>query len=771
MKLNCLMFIVIIYQIMTCGMNTHQEIGYRAFSKFKNIYYKNIILRNADYFQPGTAFPDWGYLCNNDGGEYAHWPPFINNYVTYIKNEYKPTDAKYEQLVALLFGIESHQIADILWHWGKEAQGTDEQGFLHSMSHGASNCEDIWQYCHNIGDSGADYYLSYRGNLKKLSDDIWKIPTQDILNIYKMSGHDIPAVELEGCVELLYLASEFEWIISSMNLKKNEINASFLTDDLDMFYNGGLDDMTIGTIWKWENIIDMLEGRASEYKYKEVIKKEEILNLKKEKMNKLKKEILSEIFDFNIFKELFGMKTGNVNQILTITQDRNILENNKITIIELIKQRLFINQNIKLPPYYNYEDNKNEIIESTVPYSYFGKSFTFGDFNGDGLDDVAIGAPGFGDIQQGAVYIIYDHLNNIRNIDYEKPNFTGEFYSRFGYSLTTVDLNHDGIDDLVISAPTWGNNGSVDLNDYYPKDYIGKIYVYYGKKEGLDKPDVEILTKSNTEIFFNLGFFLGQADCNSDGYVDLLIGSPYAQQGGNKRGSAAVFTRLESSILSYYIEDAHFYFSGEKDYMEVGHSISCSNNTILVSAVSDRPNGLQSAGSVFGFDFKEKKLLFKLSSDKAQSRFGESISIKDNLVAIGAPSYVNNLDKDNIFDGAVFIYNLQSLINGDLSYRTKIQSTVSRSRMGKYVTFGENGIIYVGSPQFSHWLEIEEGRILAFKDIIKGEISDDKASEIYSSHTNGSRFGEKIIERNGKLFGSAPFTINEDFKGQLLIIN
>jgi hypothetical protein len=52
---------------------------------------------------------------------------------------------------------------------------------------------------------------------------------------------------------------------------------------------------------------------------------------------------------------------------------------------------------------------------------------------------------------------------------------------RFGFSLTTVDINHDSIDDLVVSAPTQGKGGSTPIDDYYAKKYYGRVYVYLGR--------------------------------------------------------------------------------------------------------------------------------------------------------------------------------------------------------------------------------------------------------------------------------------------------
>lgn len=99
--------------------------------------------------------------------------------------------------------------------------------------------------------------------------------------------------------------------------------------------------------------------------------------------------------------------------------------------------------------------------------------------------------------------------------------------------MSVVDLNKDGIDDLAVSAPSFGAKKYI---------YSGKVYVYFGKKnEGLkeNKADLEIYSEqdvleSDWQIEA-LGQYLSSGDVDGDGFDDLLIGCPYCGIYGKSR--------------------------------------------------------------------------------------------------------------------------------------------------------------------------------------------------------------------------------------------
>lgn len=88
-----------------------------------------------------------------------------------------------------------------------------------------------------------------------------------------------------------------------------------------------------------------------------------------------------------------------------------------------------------------------------------------GEFSGDNNDDVAVGMPK-GNNYTGKVVIFTDNLHNIANISGKQM---GE---QFGYSLATVDVNGDGLDDIIIGAPYYSSPKEKDRS--YNK---GRIYV------------------------------------------------------------------------------------------------------------------------------------------------------------------------------------------------------------------------------------------------------------------------------------------------------
>jgi hypothetical protein len=180
-----------------------------------------------------------------------------------------------------------------------------------------------------------------------------------------------------------------------------------------------------------------------------------------------------------------------------------------------------------------------------------------GDFNGDGITDLVVGAPydDDGGTDRGAVWILYMDGNGEvvqeRKISSSEGFFAGDLSNndRFGSSVDVAgDLNNDGVIDLVVGTPG-DDEGGTDR---------GAIWLLLLNANGTVQSEIKIANSlaglgdvlDNNDQFGSSVAAIG--DLNNDGIDDLVVGAPLDDDGGADFGACYVLFMNSSATLSSY---------------------------------------------------------------------------------------------------------------------------------------------------------------------------------------------------------------------------
>ncbi|XP_045442768.1 phosphatidylinositol-glycan-specific phospholipase D isoform X2 [Pipistrellus kuhlii] len=650
-----------------CGVSTHIEIGHRALEFLHlqegSVNYRQLLLEHRDAYQAGTVFPDAFYpgICQrgryHEVSESTHWTPFLNASVHYIRGRYPPPwDKDTEKLVAFLFGVTSHMVADVSWH----SLGI-EQGFLRTMA--AMDFHGSYSEAHPAGDFGGDVLSQFEFNFNYLARR-WYVPVEDLLGIYRtLYGRDaIPKHVIVECSYLQFLGMYGEVMAVSKLYPTFARKSPFLVEHFQDYFLGGLDDMAF-----WSTRIYRLTSHMLAHGTRDCSLPENPLFISCGGTRPRPPGSLAQrsTFQRNLTSALSAHAGRHVNYTArgavfsvgswtsdSLTSVYQALERNLRTLLTGSPRRPRKHASSPLASYF-----------VSCPYARLGWAMTSADLNQDGHGDLVVGAPGYsrpGLVHVGRVYLLYGNDLGLPPVDLDLDSEAhgvlegSQPAGRFGSALAVLDFNRDGLPDLAVGAPS---TGSEQLT------YKGAVYVYFGSKSGKLSP-APAVSVSCQDTYCNLGWRLLAADVDGDGAPDLVLGAPFAPGGGKQRGMVAAFRsgpgRRHGDKLT--VEAADWRVQGEEDFSWLGYSLHAAplgNRTLLLAGSPTWKNSSslgrrfrsqdekQSLGRVDGYFPPGRQSAFSIAGDQAMGKLGTSLSSGHVLVRgartpvllVGAPTH------------------------------------------------------------------------------------------------------------------------------------
>jgi hypothetical protein len=400
-----------------------------------------------------------------------------------------------------------------------------------------------------------------------------------------------------------------------------------------------------------------------------------------------------------------------------------------------------------------------------------------GDVNGDGFDDVIIGAPtgGDGGTLAGEAYVVFGSASGFGTIDsngrqvVDLTTLTASqgfiiqgdtSFDRAGFSVSSAgDVNGDGFDDLVIGAPVGGDGGN----------RAGEAYVVFGSSSGFGTADsdgrqvIDLTTLTASQGFIiqgdvandSAGWSVSSAgDVNGDGFDDLIIGAPGG--GGSIAGEAFVVFGSASGFgtadgdgrqvidLTTLTASQGFIIHGDMNKMMTANSVS-------------------SAGDVNGDGFDD--LIMSASSGYAgeahvvfgsASGFGTTDSSGRQVIDLTTLPATEGFMIQGAQDGDVFGWSVSSAgdVNGDgfddLIVGRKYGYDGGAGAGEAYVVFGSSSGF--GTTDSSGRQVVNLTTLTASHGfIIQGDTSYDRAGSSVSSagDVNGDGFDDLIVGAKG----------------------
>lgn len=334
-----------------------------------------------------------------------------------------------------------------------------------------------------------------------------------------------------------------------------------------------------------------------------------------------------------------------------------------------------------------------------------GYSFVnLGDIDGDGKADFAIGAiHGSGD-DSGATSLcgsvaIYKGGGSgqiIKKLAGDGP------MDKFGYALAAGDLNNDGVNDLIVSAP---------FNTHDPALYqSGAVYVYFGP----DFTTASRVALFATSVNKSLGLAVAAGDMNNDGIADLVLSAS---------GRVLVYygnVNFAPSLNTQNLAITSIASGFGKSLAVIGDLDGDGMRELAVGAPNAVINSSRDIGSVYivkgsatgtvhvSAATPPASLLVRIDGEGLFSRFGSSIIATGDLEGGGKPDFVvgapmtdvTTTAGQNILSGKTYLLKGEALSpSTTLADAAVFTGVVENQGYGTALAVNSNKGLLIGAPR------------------------------------------------------------------------
>jgi len=265
-----------------------------------------------------------------------------------------------------------------------------------------------------------------------------------------------------------------------------------------------------------------------------------------------------------------------------------------------------------------------------------GTSGGLADYDGDGVDDLFVGAPyADGGSALGAVFVYQGSATGFA----AAPTWTLTGDDNFGFEFANLgDADGDGVAEFAVTALN-GDGPAASL--------CGSVTIYKGGSAG------QILTKLGGEQALDkFGYSLtGGCDLNADGHGDLVVGAISHSPGPDRYLGGAVYVHFGPDFAqASRVKLPATTHAGILGFASACGDVNADGDDDLVISAIWTHGVIWHASKVLGYyggaGFSPETDFADVTIDSTASHFGDSLAVIDDLdndgfreIAIGVPAF------------------------------------------------------------------------------------------------------------------------------------